>query len=235
MAPRKKQKSIREELKKQVMVGADQEERNLADHFEEDDFDEAKDKRNIFVRHDALLRVAKQIWGIKSRRCNTIQPPTKENDWCAVVEVVYTFMAEKPKKDKGGKPKKDKGECRPEIEWSDVGDCRAKTANPGFKNYTTALAATRASSRALRFALGLEVCTQEEITDIDDLIDKTSGEPALDQQKTLIKDRMIKKHGKKKKKIFADLSEVVGEKVVTLDQLTRGQATDVLEQINTGD
>lgn len=227
MAPRKKQKSIREELKKQVMVGADQEERKLADHFAEDDFDEAKDKRNIFVRHDALLRVAKQIWGIKSRRFNTIQPPTKENDWCAVVEVVYTFMA--------GKPKKNMSERRPEIEWSDVGDCRAKTANPGFKNYTTALAATRASSRALRFALGLEVCTQEEITNIDDLIDKTSGEPALDQQKTLIKDRMIKKHGKKKKKIFADLSEVVGEKVVTLDQLTRGQATDVLEQINTGD
>ncbi len=226
MAP-KKQKSVREELKKQIMVGADQKERKLADHFEEDDFDIEKDKSNIFVRHDALLRVAKNIWGIKSRYVNTIQSPTKENDWCAVVQVVYIFMA--------GKPKKHGSECRPEIEWSDVGDCRAKTANPGFKNYTTALAATRASARALRFALGLEVCTKEEITDIDDIIDKTSGEPAMDQQKTLIKDRMIKKHGKSKKKVFAELSEIVGEKVVTLDQLTRGQAADILENINTGD
>ncbi len=220
MAPRKKQKSVREELKNQVMVGPDKEERKLSDHFEEDDFDIEKDKSNIFVRHDALLRVAKQIWGIKSRRSPKIEPPTKANDWCATVEVVYQFgSVDEPVL----------------FEWSDVGDCRAKTANPGFKNYTTALAATRASARALRFALGLEICTREEITDIDDIIDKTSGEPAMDQQKTLIKDRMIKKHGKSKKKVFAELSEIVGEKVVTLDQLTRGQAADILENINTGD
>ncbi len=166
MAPRK-QKSVREELKKQTMVGADQKERKLADHFEEDDFDIEKDKSNIFVRHDALLRVAKKIWGIKSRYVNTIQSPTKENDWCAVVQVVYIFMA--------GKLKKDGGERRPEIEWSDVGDCRAKTANPGFKNYTTALAATRASSRALRFALGLEVCTKEGFHLPYELSDKKSN------------------------------------------------------------
>lgn len=220
MAPRKKQKSIREELKKQIMVGPDKEERKLSDHFEEDDFDEAKDKKNIFVRHDALLRVAKRIWGIKSKDLNTIQPPTKENDWCAVVEVVYTF-----------------GSIDGPVlfSWKENGDCRAKTANPGFKNYTTALAATRASARALRFALGLEICTQEEITDIENLIDKTSGEPAADQQKALIRDRMIQKHGKKKNKAFRELSEIVGEKVVTLDQLTRGQAADILEVINTGD
>jgi len=220
VAPRKKQKSVREELKKQVMVGADQKERKLSDHFEEDDFDEAKDKRNIFVRHDALLRVAKQIWGIKDKDLTTVQPPTKENDWCAVVEVVYTFGLV------GNKPI---------FKWKENGDCRAKTANPGFKNYTTALAATRASSRALRFALGLEICTQEEITDIEDILDKTSGEPAADQQKALIRDRMLQKHDKKKKKAFRELSEIVGEKVVTLNQLTRGQATDILEVINTGD
>ena len=179
-----------------------------------------KDKSNIFVRHDALLRVAKQILGIQDKDLKTVQPPTKENDWCAVVEVVYTF----------GSPGKSLV-CR----WKENGDCRAKTANPGYKNYTTALAATRASSRALRFALGLEICTKEEITNVDDIIDKTSGEPAMDQQKMLIKGRMLKKHNKSKKKAFADLSEIVGEKVVTLNQLTRGQAADILENINTGD
>lgn len=217
MAPRKKKKSLRDELAKQTMMGADGVDRELKEFFKEDDFDEARDKSNIFVRHDALLRVAKQVFGgIKSRIPHTIQYPTKENDWCAVVEVVYTFM-------------------KPDIEWGGVGDCRSRTANVGFKNYTTALAETRASSRALRGVLGVEICTQEEITNIDDIIDKTQHEPAIDSQKELIKHRMVKKHGKNKKKIMKSLSEILARKIVTLDQLTRGDAENILENINTGD
>lgn len=205
-----KKETPKEKLASQVMVGIDGEERKVSEFFQEDDFDVTKDKGEIFVRHDGLVRAAKKAFqGVRRRRSKALGVPLKENNWCAVVEVVYQF---------GNK-----------YESSGVADCRSDTANRGFGKYTTALAETRASGRALRFALGLEIVTQEEITDVEELIDQSAREPALEQQKVLIKKRFMGDKGK----TFEDVSRILKKKVVTLDQLTRGEAAELLEFFNT--
>jgi hypothetical protein len=209
MAKKKQKKTLRDELEDQVMIGVDGKERAVLDCFRESDFDKSRDGKEIFVRHDGLLRAAKLAFGGIKRRIPVVKGvPNQENDWCAVVSMTYVF---------GNK-----------IRIGDVGDCRSKTANPGFKNYTTALAATRASARALRFALGLETVAFEEVTNVEDLVDTSDREPALEGQKKLIKKRFMKEHGK----TFEDISNILNRKVVTLDQLTRGNAKEVLEVFN---
>lgn len=208
--PKKEKDSRFEELRKNPMTGMDGELRPVFDYFNPDDFEETKDKKEIFVRHDALLRAAKKAFqGVTKRTAKALGVPTKEDDYCAVVEVVYKFGS---------------GHI-----YGAVADCRSKTANPGYAGYTTALAETRASARALRWALGLEIVTQEEVTNIEDIIDRTTKEPATEQQKALIK----KKFMVERKKTFEDIAEILGKKtLVTLDELTRGEAAEVLEQFN---
>jgi hypothetical protein len=204
----KKARSVREELRAKTVVGLDKEERNLLDLFTEDDFFESKDKKDIFVRHDALLRVAKTTFGIRSRESWVKSAPNHNNNWCAVVKVKYVFDNKR--------------------EFTALADCRQDSANPGFKRYTTALAETRASARALRSAIGLEMVTQEEVTDIEDLIERSDEEPATELQKSLIIRIM-----KKKDKTPKDVGEVLDKKVRTLDELTQGEAKDVLAALNT--
>lgn len=207
----KGKESPKEKLSNQIMLGMDLHERKISDFFDiENDFDQTKDKANIFVRHDGLLRAAKRAFGgIKRRESDALGVPLKENNWAAVVKVTYLFKT-------GHRA-------------AAVADCRSDTANHGFGKYTTALAETRASGRALKFALGLEIVTQEEITDVEELIDQAAREPALEQQKVLIK----KKFMGERKKTFEDVSKVLKKKVVTLDQLTRGEAGEILEVFNT--
>jgi hypothetical protein len=204
--PKKKKLSLRDEIKQQVMVGIDGQERNISEWFEENDFDQSKDKKQIFVRHDALLRVAKRVFkGIKQKCSQPLGVPVKADDWCAVVKITYLFGS-------GHK-------------ISASADCRDKTANPGYKGYNTALAETRASARALRLALGIEMTSQEEITNIEDLVDRAAKEPAMEQQLMLIKKKFMKGEGK----TLDDISKILGRSVVTLSELTRGEATEVLE------
>jgi len=205
-----KKEGAKEKLGNQMMLGIDLEERKISDFFDLDnDFDETKDGKQIFVRHDGLLRAAKRAFGgIKRRVSKPMGVPVKEDNWCAVVNVGYQF------------------ESGHKVEA--VADCRSDTANRGFGKYTTALAETRASGRALKFALGLEIVTQEEIADIEDIIDQAAREPALEHQKALIKKKFIGERGK----TFEQVSKILKKKVVTLDQLTRGEATEILEAFN---
>lgn len=209
-----KKQNLIEDLKSQTMMGMDGEERTLGDYFSDDDFEISKDKKDVFIRHNALLRVAKKVFGgIKSRRAKGLGVPKKQDNFCAAAEVVYIF-----------------GDDR---EASALADCSSTTASPGFKNYTTALAETRASSRALRFALGVELVASEEMTDIESLVDQEAGLPAQDQQKQLMKRKFMRKKEKGGKgKTYKDISLILGRKVRTLDELTRGEATDVLEVWN---
>jgi len=209
MVAKAKRKRVKDELANKTAMGADGVERDLSKLFELDDFDESKEKDQIFVRHDALLRVAKKTFGgLKSRIPHVLQTPLKSNDWCATVEVVYTFR-------------------KPVMKIGATGDCRSGTARQMFKSYTTALAETRASARALRFAIGIEMVTHEEITNIDEIVDAQAKEPATDSQKNMIKKRFLSEKGGR---TMEEIAEIIGEKkVVTLDQLTRGHAADVLE------
>ncbi len=207
-------KSLLEDLKQKKMIGIDGKERVLGDCFSDDDFEISKDKKDIFIRHDAMLRVAKKTFeGIKKKRSKSLGTPRKQDNFCSVVEVVYLFG--------NG------------YEASAVADCSQATANRGFKNYTTALAETRASSRALRYALGVELVASEEITDVESLVDGDAGLPALDNQKELIKRKFLKNKEKGGKgKSYKDMSLVVGRKIRTVDELLRGEATDVLQTWN---
>lgn len=209
-----KKQNLIEDLKNQTIVGMDAKERTLGDCFSDDDFEISKDKKSVFIRHDALLRVAKETFGgIKSRLPRVLGMPKKQDNFCSVVEVVYTF-----------------GDGQ---EAGATADCSQATASPGFKNYTTALAETRASSRALRFALGVNLVASEEMTDIESLVDQEAGLPAQDQQKQLMKRKFMRKKEKGGKgKTYKDISLILGRKVRTLDELTRGEATDVLEVWN---
>jgi hypothetical protein len=206
--------SLIEDLKGETMVGMDGEERILADYFSDDDFEISKDKKDVFIRHNALLRVAKKVFGgIKKRRAKGLGVPKKQDNFCAAAEVVYIF-----------------GDGN---EVSALADCSSTTASPGFKNYTTALAETRASSRALRLALGVELVASEEMTDIESLVDREEGLPAQDQQKQLMKRKFMRKKEKGGKgKTYKDISLILGRKVRTLDELTRGEATNVLTAWN---
>jgi len=209
--PKKKKISLRNELKNQIMLGMDGIEREVSDFFEEEDFDQSKDKKEIFVKHDALLRVAKKIFGgISARSSKPLGIPVKENDWCSVVTVTYALGSSG------------------QLKMSATADCRDKTASPAFRGYTTQLAETRASGRALRTAMGLEVTTQEEITNIEDIVDRSAREPIMDMQKALINKKFINEKGK----TFKDISKILGKEVVTFDQLTRGDATELLEAFN---
>ena len=187
----------------------DGQERKVGDLFSTADFDKSKDGKKTFVRHDALLRAAKRAFGgIKRKATRPHGTPTTESDLLAVVEVEYFFADG--------------------LRWSAVADCSRKTANADFRNYTTALAETRASARALRNALGLEIVTQEEVTDVEDIIDKAAREPALENQKAVIRKKFLDTG----KSSLEDLSKILGKKVLTLDQLTRGEATEILERLN---
>lgn len=213
-----KKKNAKDKLKNQTMIGMDGKERDLGEYFENTDFETSKDKSEVFVRHDSLMRVSKKVFkGWKNREVKVHQSPDHQNDWCAVVEVVYTLRHP-------ASPGK-------LIKISSTGDCRAKTANKNFKNYTTALAETRASSRALRYALGIDMVTKEEVTNIDDIVDAQANQPALDRQKAVIDKKILggaKKGGKGKS--LEDVSEFLGKDIFTLDQLTRGEAEDVIEE-----
>lgn len=75
-----------------------------------------------------------------------------------------------------------------EIVWKDgiidgaAADASWRTCNPGFRNFTVAIASNRAEARCIRAALGIETCSYEEMgPDDEDL----SG-PATDQQKSAI-------------------------------------------------
>jgi hypothetical protein len=75
-----------------------------------------------------------------------------------------------------------------EIIWRDgtidgaAADASWRTCNPGFRNFTVAIASNRAEARCIRAALGIDTCSLEEVgPDDEDL----SG-PASDQQKGAI-------------------------------------------------
>lgn len=75
-----------------------------------------------------------------------------------------------------------------EIVWKDgtidgaAADASWRTCNPGFRNFTVAIASNRAEARCIRSALGIETCSYEEIGPDDEDLSGASS----DQQKAAI-------------------------------------------------
>jgi hypothetical protein len=178
----------------------------LKDHFTMRDF-VITDKGDPFVRHDPLLRVAKKVLGIKGKQARVFQTPDKGNEWSATVMVEYSF--------------------NDDTSFSATADCRKSSSKGGFDLYTTAMAETRASARALRFALGVEICSADEIADIDSMGELDQDEAIEDNQMAVLKNKYMRQHGVTLEKI----QEITG--VVVLEELTKAQASELFKKLNT--
>lgn len=177
----------------------------LLDIFDPETFD--KDNRgNIYIKHSELLNAAKKVFkGIKKRVAEVLQTPEKNNNWSATVKVSYLFG--------NG------------ILWTGTADCRKSTAQEGFKSYTTALAETRASARALRDALGIEFCSTEELSEEEDVnIIITDNKPITDIQITSIENKIVKGKGI----TLEQIGDVIGRDVRKVKDMSRKEAETVL-------
>jgi len=177
----------------------------LKDHFASKDF-VLTDKGQPFVRHDPLLRVAKVVLGIKGKNVQVNQTPDKGNEWSATVTVTYKFGDDST--------------------FSCAGDCRKSTSKDGFDSYTTAMAETRASARALRFALGVDICSAEEIANIDSMGSQDQDELAEENQLAILKSKYMNQYGFK----LEEIQEISG--VEYLEELTRHGAVELFKELN---
>lgn len=152
------------------------------------------------VTVDGLLRVAMEHTDFIGFKTDVVQVPDKKNDWSAAAVVVIKF--------KSG------------FVFSGAADARYGTMADGFKQYSTALAETRALGRALRRSLRIKACTEEEISDEE--------QPISDIQKNLIKKQFIDKDVINIKDIYT----IIGRDVSTIGELTEKEATLVIDKAN---
>ncbi len=109
----------------------------LSDYFSEADF--ISEDGNHFVLHDPLLNAAKDLLGIESKTVELCHV----GDTSAAVKVRYNFKGD--------------------YQWEAMGEFSQANAKGKFGQYPVSMAETRASSRALRFALGVSFCSYDEI------------------------------------------------------------------------
>jgi hypothetical protein len=205
------EEKLRATLEDTTIVSADGSERKALDVFRLSDFTLSPDSADVYIKHAALLRAAKKLFGGVRRRTAIIaQPASAKNGWMSVVAVEYEFNI---------------GDNS--IIWSGTADCHPKSAPAGFKNYPTAMAETRASARALRELLGVEMCSQEEIVDSDCTIEVDDETPITDVQATIIEKKILKQHG------FKEIGDVVGrDNIKGVKELKRWEAQKIIDYFN---
>lgn len=127
-----------------------------------------------------------------------------------------------------------------EIVWRDgtidgaAADASWKTCNPGFRNYTVAIASNRAEARCIRSALGIATCSYEEIGPEDEDL---SG-PSSDQQQgaiALLLGRNKIEAGQYEE-LFGDViaTKLIagGDKTISLSELTHQEAVKMMSVLN---
>jgi hypothetical protein len=112
--------------------------------------------------------------------------------------------------------------------FGDAADCRTSTSKNGFDQYTTAMAVTRASARALRFALGIPYCSSEEIADINNMIDDTYNDDIDDQSLAVLKKKYFTQYGFN----MDDVNRFLDHEIFELEELRRGEAQDLMQWMN---
>jgi len=202
---------IQEAIKDKKMVDALGVEHFLSDVFALSDFRIGENK-DVYIRHFALLNAAKKLFGgICARRVDIQQSPTASNKWCAVATVEYCF--------------------KNSVTWRAAADCRIDTATVGFSKYTTALAETRASARCLREALGVELCSAEEVAAEDqegEIIKITDETPIASHQIVVLERKFIKEYGFS----LSDICKIIGREIFDIKDMTRKEAEQVIEELN---
>ncbi len=184
----------------------------LLDHFKRDDFIETEEGE-IFVRLASLLRVAKETLVVQEYHCTIEQVPVENNEWCATVRARYVF--------------------RGDIMFSGAADCRTSNASAGFDKYTVALAEARAKARALRDALGVEICSSEEIAGKKGKKERSfvteSGDEKIESTQIML---IEKKFLGEAKKTMEDIQKIVGHEVKKIEDLTKEEGSQILEAFN---
>lgn len=172
------------------------------------DRDFAIEGNSGFVKHDSLLRVCKALFHIVNRDVHIHM--SKEG--FASASVTYALLP----KDFQPKNVLDKPKT---YYFTSSGDCTKQNAPPAPANiYFTAMAETRASGRALRFLLGVEFCTKEEIGDRKPVAEEDSDELISKNVVSLIEKKFMGEFGinieqmrkllKKDEKEFPDLASL---------------------------
>jgi hypothetical protein len=199
-----KQKAVLEEIKNDFEARSKEikkEPKNRVDYSEflRDDDIQQGDDGSDYITVNALVRIAREHAGMNGYDVEVVQSPQKENQWSATVVATVYF--------------------RNGQSWCGAADCRLGNARDGFHRYTTALAETRALGRALRRALGIEMCTLEEVRD-------RTG-PLTPIQKQHIKVKFIDNG------LFTldDVSKVVGRAIDKVDVLTEEEAANAIETL----
>ena len=173
----------------------------VSDHFSKEDF--VIKEKDSFVRHNPLLRVAKALLGVKERKVDVMSTPEKSNSWSSTVKVTYVF--------------------NDGFVFESSAEARLENLDKNMAIYSVTMAETRASARALRFALGVDFCSIEEIASgAGNLFDNS---PAESGQIGAIKSFVSKG--------IVTLDQVLSKyKVNSLEEMTREQAAGAISALN---
>lgn len=190
----------------------DGKEYKIKDFFRERDFINDKNS-GTFVKHAGLLRVLKKLFSIDSYWANVKQVPLKDNEFCATVEVHY-----KVSNITSGIPRV--------FDWTATADCHRLNSMSGFEYYTTTIAETRASARALRNLLGVEFCSKEEVA--GDIAGADTDLPIQGNQRVLLETKFM---GELKVSLD-EMSKIVNKQLNTLDDLSKDEAANLIEKLN---
>ncbi len=202
-------------LEDNVFKTVDGREITLSDHFHAKDF-VVDDKTGSFVKHDALLRVCKELFYILERNVNIVQVPDRTNNMCATAIVSYKLQ---PKSALSGRI----------FTFQSSADCYYGNHPPHVDRYNTAMAETRASGRALRFLLGVNFCTKEEIAgNPTDNID-ADNDPIKPNTIMLIEKKFMGQHGITIEQIREQAKK---PELGTLEELTIAEGAKLIQKLN---
>lgn len=182
----------------------------IGDHFSKGDFVQLNDSSSdAFVRHDPLLRVAKSIFGgIKNKTVNVIGVPSKSNEWSTTVCVKYEFSDG--------------------TTFESLAEARVSNVRNNMKAYTVTLAETRASSRALRFSLGLEVCSAEELVEIKNVDERNLEQEKITETQQAIIKRTVEKYQIPQDKLQEAIKKVSSKK---LEEFSHSEAASLINNL----
>ncbi len=166
------------------------------------------------LRVDGLLDLA-DIRGVESKHVKVV--PVSQD----MVAVTVTISFVPNKEDKHGKTWSATADATPQ----NVGDKR-------FAKYLTTIAETRATGRCIRQALGIRLCTFEEIS-TEDVVNKEDTAPIKDTTLAIIKRQMGLKGFSEEKLLNLIHEKIAGTKDVSLlTQLTVTQGQRVVAYLN---
>jgi hypothetical protein len=169
-----------------------------------------KDKNGgSFIPLSELLRIA-HLRGIKSVVPQNISSEPEGSTRYAHASVVVTF--------EDGKS------------YGGSADSSIRNTDDIFALYPVCMAENRALARALRFGLGISMCSKEEIS--SKTITNAITDPATSIQAAQIS--AIKNICKKKKIKVINLLECGSRPVSQLEELTTGEATSLIKALNNG-